>query len=113
MRDQEGDDDKETVVGRFWKEDELGSFWGNLAWVTLESGVHFKSCASLLLSKVSWDSCEDLNHTRLVTPILDSDWSYTYSALYCTYSLSYTYTNSDLGVEFCFESPIRVVGSIW
>ena len=82
MRDQEGDDAEETVVGRFWKEDELGSsFWGNLAWVTLESGVHFKSCASLLLAnKVSWDSCEDLDHTRLVTSILHSDWSDTYSA---------------------------------
>ena len=75
MRDQEGDDAEETVVRRFWKEDELGSsFWGNLAWVTLESGVHFKSCASLLLSnKVALDSCEDLDHTRLVTPILHSD----------------------------------------
>jgi hypothetical protein len=72
-RDEEGDDENETVVGRFWKEDELGSFGGNLAWVTLESGVHFKSCASFLLAKVSWDSCEDLDHTRLVTPILYSD----------------------------------------
>jgi hypothetical protein len=113
MRDQEGDEDKETVVGRFWKEDELGSFWGNLAWVTLESGAHVKSCASLLLSKVSWDSCEDLNHTRLVTPIIPVTGVTPILHIYCTYSLSYTYTNSDLGVEFCFESPLRVVGSFW
>ena len=31
VRDQEGADDEETVVGRFWKEDDLSNFWGNLA----------------------------------------------------------------------------------
>jgi len=59
VRDQEGDDDEETVVGRFWKQDVLGSFWGNLVWMTLESRVHFESCASPSVAKVSWVSCED------------------------------------------------------
>ena len=80
IRDLLGDDDKEIVVGRFWKEDELGSLWENLALVTLESGGHFKSRSSPLFTKVPWDSCEDLDHTRLVTPILHKDWIYNYSA---------------------------------